>query len=381
LKSICLAALIVASGAGGFWVAIAGTPAKEVPAGFKPKAALSVVTVTPRLGDLPMTLSANGGIAAWQEAIVGSEVGGLRVAEVHVNVGDVVKRGQELARFANEAVAAELAQQEASVEELDSALSEALANAERAVTLGSRGMVSTQHTTQALTSKRSAQARLASGQARLRAMQIRFNQTRLVAPDDGVISSRTATVGAVAQQGQELFRLIRKQRIEWRAEVTSSDLPRIKPGQTVTILAANGETLVGKVRVIAPSVDRATSNATVYVDLPAGSKASAGMFASGQFELGRSEALMVRQSAVVMRDGFSYVYRVGADNKVVQTKVALGRRLGDQVEILHGIHAETPIVAQGAGFLANGDLVKVVPAAPAAPIARRALQGQQLVSN
>ena len=59
--------------------------------------------------------------------------------------------------------------------------------------------------------------------------QLRLRQTRVLAPDNGVISARSATVGAVLPAGQELFRLIRQGRLEWRAEVAAADLARLKP--------------------------------------------------------------------------------------------------------------------------------------------------------
>ena len=86
----------------------------------------------------------------------------------------------------------------------------------------------------------------------------------------------------------------------------------------------------------------------------------AGMFANGEFALGNSSALMVPQTAVVVRDGFSYVYRVGADNRVAQVKVQTGRLSGDQIEIVSSLSADARLVASGAGFLNEGDLVRVI---------------------
>jgi RND family efflux transporter MFP subunit len=209
-----------------------------------------------------------------------------------------------------------------------------------------------------------------SAQASLDMQQIRLRQTQVVAPDDGVISSRTATVGAVASQGQELFRLIRQNRLEWRAEVNAADLQQIKPGQAVKLHVTNGVTVAGKVRMIAPTADPLTRNALVYADLPAPGNAHAGMFGTGEFLLGHAEALTLPQSAVVMRDGFSYVYQLGKDDKVTQTKITLGRRIGGRIEVTNGasrITKDMTLVAQGAGFLADGDTVSVAPAAAAKP--------------
>jgi hypothetical protein len=68
---------------------------------------------------------------------------------------------------------------------------------------------------------------------------------------------------------------------------------------------------------------------------------------------------------VVVRDGFSYVYRVNPDNRVSQVKVQTGRVVGDRIEIISGLAADARVVAAGAGFLNDGDLVRV-PDAPAA---------------
>lgn len=90
-----------------------------------------------------------------------------------------------------------------------------------------------------------------------------------------------------------------------------------------------------------------------------------GMFARGEFELGSSNALSVPQQSVVVRDGFSYVFRLNPDQRVSQVKLQIGRRVGDRVEVLDGISADAVLVASGAGFLNDGDMVKVAPAAAA----------------
>jgi RND family efflux transporter MFP subunit len=165
--------------------------------------------------------------------------------------------------------------------------------------------------------------------------------------------------------GQELFRLVRKNRLEWRAEVTAGELARIKAGQRVKVMPATGSSVVGKVRMIGPVVDAQTRNALVYVDLPAGSSARPGMFARGEFQLGSSSALTVPQQSVVVRDGFSYVFRLDGD-RVAQQKVRTGRRVGDRIELLEGVKDDAVLVGAGAGFLNDGDLVQVAAAAPAA---------------
>lgn len=326
--------------------------------------ALTVALTAAQRIEWPQTLAANGNIVAWQEAVIGAELTGLRITEVLVNVGDQVRRGQPLAKVAADTVIADLAQAKASVAEAEAALAEAKANADRSKQLQSQGFISPQATVQVLTAEQTTGARLAAARARLQAEEVRLAQARIVAPDDGVISARAATVGSLTQPGQELFRLIRGGRLEWRAEVTGTELTKLAPGQRATLTTASGARIEGTVRAVAPSVDPATRNGIVYVDLPPSGPARAGTFARGEFELGRGDALTLPQSAVVLRDGFAYVFLVNSENRVVQNKVEVGRRLGDRIEIVAGLPPSARVVETGAGFLADGDTVRVVDAAP-----------------
>jgi len=88
------------------------------------------------------------------------------------------------------------------------------------------------------------------------------------------------------------------------------------------------------------------------------------MFANGEFQLGVSTGLTIPQTALSLRDGFSYVFKLAEQNgdlaKVSQVKVQLGRRTEDSLEILSGLSPDDRLVAGGASFLADGDTVKVV---------------------
>jgi RND family efflux transporter MFP subunit len=339
---------------------------KNPPARGAVRPALTVTVVTPQQALLPVMLAANGNLAAWQEASIGAEAGGLRVSEVLVGVGDRVRRGQVLARFAPDTVRAEVAQARASLAEAEANAADAANNAARARTLQKTGAMSASQINQYLTNEATARARVEATRAQLQAQLVRLNQTTVVAPDDGVISARSAsaTIGAVVNSGAELFRLIRKGRLEWRAEVTATELGKLTVGTHALITAPSGARLEGRVRVIGPTVDPQTRVALVYVDVhplpgPAFGSARAGMFARGDFDLGAQPALTVPQQAVVVREGFDYVYRVNADNRVSQLKVQIGRIAGDRVQVLSGLAPDTRIVASGGGFLNDGDLVRV----------------------
>lgn len=331
------------------------------------KAALTVDTVFPQQAEWTQRLTASGSIAAWQEAIVGCEIGGLRLTEVAVNVGDRVRKGQELARLQSDTVNAEREQTRAGLAEAEAAFAEARANADRARQIEASGALSAQQIAQYLTAEQTARARVDVLKAKLKSDDLRLAQTHILAPDDGTISARSATLGAVLQQGQELFRLIRRDRLEWRAELPAADLDLIRPGMPVSLITSSKRAVAGRVRIIGPTLDAQTRNAIVYVDLEtargAGNGgASAGMFASGEIEIGKAKVLTLPQSAVLLRDGYSYVFRLGGDNRVTQTKVSTGQRSGDRVAIASGLEPGAAVVATGVGFLSDGDLVRVAAA-------------------
>jgi RND family efflux transporter MFP subunit len=317
--------------------------------------ALTVSVVQPQSQQLAQVLPAHGSIAAWQEALIGAEASGLKIAQVRAQVGDVVRSGDVLALLQSDTVRAELAQ----------------TRAERARSLQQQGFFSNAQLSAALAGEAMAQARVQSARAALNLGELRLSQTEVRSPDAGVISARSATLGAVVAPGMELFRLIRQGRLEWRAELTAADLPRVRVGAPVRIKTASGLEVSGRVRVLAPSADPQTRNALVYVDLnrPRSGPPSAlvpGMFASGQIELGSSQALTVPQTAVVVRDGMSYVYVVGAQDRVSQVKVQTGRLVGDRLEVVSGLAVDARLVASGGAFLNHGDTVRVVAAPPAA---------------
>jgi RND family efflux transporter MFP subunit len=346
----------------------AGPQRPAAPAPAKP--ALTVTVITPQRADWPDVLMANGNIAAWQEAVISTEVSNLRLTEVRVNVGDRVQKGQVLARIADATVAAALLESKAAVAEAEAMLVEAKSNGERGRQLQATGFISAQQLNRYVAAEQTAQAQLQAARARMQADQLRLDQTVVRAPDAGVISARTATLGSLAQPGQELFRLIRGGRLEWRAEVNAADLGKLKPGMAASLITPNGVRVQGLVRMVAPTVNPQTLNGLVYVDLPVGDAAEilrAGSFARGQFELGHTHAMSLPQSAVLLRDGYAHVFRLLGENKVAQNtvaqvKVETGRRRGDQIEIVSGITPDTRVVASGAGFLSDGDTVRVVDA-------------------
>lgn len=338
-----------------------GSPATQAPVS---KAALSVELTQPAVVQWPMTLVLNGSIYPWQEALVSAEISGLRIQQVLSDVGAQVSKGQALVMLADETVKADLQKQLATVEKDKAALAEAKSNADRAREIKDSGALSAQKINEYLIAEQTAKANLALSEAELENQRIRLRQTKVVAPDDGVISSRSANLGNVVSSGTELFRLVRQGRIEWRGEVNADQQTALRAGQQVRLTLSGGNVVTGKVRLISPTVDNNTRNALVYVDIPKDS-AKPGMYVQGKVDIGQQQGLAVPLSAVTYRDGFAYVFELTAADaqglrKVVQRKVQTGRTRGEQIELLGNLNANAQLVLSGGAFLNDGDTVQVV---------------------
>lgn len=348
-------------------------PSEPAAAQAKPpaKPALTVTLTSVQEADWPRQLSIDGNITAWQESVIGSELGQLRITEVLAQVGDTVHKGQVLARLADDVATAEREEARAAVSELTSYADEAKANAERAKTLREKGFYSQQANTQYLTGEQASQARLKAARARLENAELHFAKTRIVATDDGIISARNATAGSLTQPGQELFRLIRGGRLEWQAELPAEQLALVRPGMLANLVPGTPaeETLEARVRNVAPAVDPRTRTGLVYIDLPAHAGLRAGMFVRGSITTGQGLVLALPQRAIVLRDGYTYVYTLTGEPARAQLRpIRVGARHGENIEILDGLAAGDTVVDRGARFLADGDVVQVVSdAAPTTP--------------
>lgn len=303
---------------------------------------------------------------------------------LHADVGDQVKQGQLLARFDTRIVNAELAQARANLAQASANAKQATANHERILRMQGKGAISEQDLQLAQTQVEMANAQREMAQAQLTALEIRLKDCEVRAVDDGVIASRQATLGQVSIAGTELFRLIRQQRLEWQAQLNAQQLAQVAIGQAVTVTLPGGKPIIGTIRQLAPALDPQSRLGLAYVALNTSntssntsSDARAGMYASGMIQLAEQTSLVVPTEAVVLRDGRSYVFRVTADDKVTQVAVDTGRREGKLIEVSAGLTDNDRIAVRGAGFLVDGDRVRLAEAPPIAGITGASLSQQE----
>lgn len=320
------------------------------------------VTVVP-VGSQPImgSVSASGPLVSREEAAVSAEIAGFRVARVLVEPGAYVRQGQTLAVLDGALLQSQLQQQEAALAQAEVLAQQAESQAARVDGLENQGVLSNEQIEQRQFQARSARAQAraqAAGLADLRARQARLSVT---APVSGLVLARNVRPGDQSGAGNmPWFVIARDGLIELQAEVSEPDLAQIRVGQSVQVALQNGQTVLGRVRLVSPQVDAQTQLGTVWISLPKSPAIRAGGFASAAFQGGGASSLTVPETAVRYDGDGASVMVVGQDNRVKRIAVSTGARGGGLVELVRGPPAGALVVESAGSFLLEGDLIRPV---------------------
>jgi RND family efflux transporter MFP subunit len=309
----------------------------------------------------------SGPVSAWEEVQLGVELSGLRVTTLLVDVGQAVRKGELLLQLDHRSLDADLAQADASLREAEAGAALARSQLARGQQLADSKYISAMSLDELRAGRTQAEARLGTARAARDAVALRRSYADLRAPDAGVISKRLVQPGQVVAAGSELLRLIRQGRLEWRAELAEAELGRVKPGDRIELTTRDGKAVIGQVRAVSPGVDASTRTGTVYADLPDPQGLQPGTYLQGRIDTGIGQGLTVPAATVVQRDGHPNVFTVDAKGIAHRVRIRTGGIANGQVEVLEGLKAGDAVVEQGAGFLADGDSVRIVEAT-AAPV-------------
>lgn len=351
--AVLLAATLMLAACGG---------KKDEKAETGPRATQTVSVQPAATVNLPRRVSATGNVAAWNEVVVGAETGGLTAVEVYVDEGAWVKQGQPLIKMNDDLLRAQIRQQEASVASARATLAQMDSALARARELKAKGFLAQAGLDTAVANQGTAAAQLQASQAALAETNTRLGQTTVRAPVGGFISSRSVVKGQIVGAGTELFRLVRDGRLELNAEVPETQLAMVRAGMPATIASDQLGEVTGRVRIVTPQVSTESRVGLARIALDSAGGFRPGMFARGVINVGEQPGVTVPQSAIVYRDNKPGVFVVQAQDVVRFRAVVTGARTKDALEISQGVNAGERIVVSGAGFLADGDHVRVAPA-------------------
>jgi HlyD family secretion protein len=303
-------------------------------------------------------VAATGRLVVREEAAVGSELTGYRVAAVYVDEGDWVKQGQPMARLDDALLQAQIAQAEATLATQKANLDFKKGQLDRAVSLEKEGAFSKELLEQRRAETASAEASLLSSQAAVNEMKVREARMVLRAPVAGVILQRSIRPGDIsaAVAASPYFRIASNGLIELDAELPDSKLALLKEGASAMVTLTTGETVQGKVRYISPRVDQNTNLGRARIALPYNKGLRPGSFAEAHFNSTSTGVLAVSAGAIRYEAGAS-VMLVAEGNRIKQVPVKLGERTGDYVQLVDGPPAGSRVLAVGSSFSLDGDVI------------------------
>ncbi len=363
----------------------AGTPGEVDEATEPLPPAITVVAAETR--PFRDQLFVSGTLVAREEAMVGPQIDGLRITEVLAEDGDHVEKGQVLARLDRSQLDALQAESDAALARADAAMAQAenaiaqfaasdtqaQADYQRSKRLDA-GVMSQAALDQRASAARSSEAQLAGARSALavaqadkrsqdaqrRELDVRISRTEVRAPVAGIVSRRTARLGALANSGADtLFRIIEDGAIDLDAEAPDNVLARTRLGMKAAVDVAGAGTMVdGRVRLISSEVDKATRLGRVRIALEADAAARIGSFATAVIDIAHRSGVGIPTSAVTGQNGSWSVEIVGQGNRIERRGVEPGLTSGDETEIRTGLQPGETVVARAAAFLRAGDMIR-----------------------
>ncbi len=348
------------------------------------------VTVTQaRQIDFVGQVAITGSLVARDEVMVNPHIGGQQITAIHVDIGDRVKAGDLLAELDSATLSVQVAQARAELERANAAVLQARAqvslsevslhsaktNYQRDKTLLQRGTVTQSRFDQSETAYETAQASMTATQQglavaeaqverakiQLKLAELNLSYTRITATAAGLISSRNASIGAVANAGPEpMFRIIRDNLIEVSTDVIETDIARIEIGDHATVRIAGVGEIDGTVRLISPRVDPRSRLGEVRISLPADPALRIGIFASGWITTEQYRAIGIAASAVLSDSEGDYAQVVDGDGIIHQRRLETGLVWNGMREIRSGLSAGDTVVLLAGAFFRDGDRISPI---------------------
>lgn len=317
-------------------------PAETAPASASARA-VSVGSVETR--PLGGGIEASGLLVSREEAAVGSELTGYRVARLYADEGDWVRAGQPLVQLDDTLLRAQIDQQAA-------VTAQAQAEAARVSGLDGQGVLSQE---QIETRRYQAKAQ----EAALKELRTRASRMTITAPVSGRVLSRGVQPGQIAGGGTApWFTIARDGLVELDAEVNEADLGGIRAGQSVAVSLPAGQALSGVVRLVSPRVDSTSRLGKVRIRLPVRPDLRPGGFGRATFGASGAPVTAVPESAIRYEADGLFLMTVDSNNRAKQVPVKIGQKGGGWAQVVQGPSAGTRIVLGGAAFVTDGDVIR-----------------------
>ncbi len=333
------------------------------------RAELPLITiVVPALQSVTSSVQFTGAIAARYDMPIANEGETGRITGVFVEAGDKVKRGQLLARIDDSVLVQQVNRLAASLEQARAQAALSAAEFKRAQGVEAAGALSAEDIEKRRATSVTDAANVKVVAAQLAEAQARLARTHLTAPVDGVVLTRHAEVGQIANPGGDpLFRIASGGEVEMRGQIAEQDLAAVKTGQSANVyLTGTARAYPGTVRLLGAVIDPVTRLGDIRIQLKPDPALRPGAFARAEVSVDKAQRPVLPQTAVMADAGGSYVLIVNAANKVERRPVKVAGLTDAGTTISSGLSGNERVVATAGGFLREGEEVRIAPAPAAA---------------
>ena len=325
-------------------------------------AAPRVTVLAPGATTLQTSINATGTIAARREMPVGVVGEGGRVVAVNVDAGEWVRQGQVLAVIDRSVQNQQAASQNAQLDVAQADADLAQANLDRALQLVERGFISQADIDRLTATRDAAVARVRVARAQLSERQARNAQLNILAPAAGLVLMRNVEPGQVVSPGSGvLFSIARNGEMEVLTRIGENELGAISIGAVGKVMPAGTEQqLTCQIWQKSPVIDVDTRQGTARCAMPYNAALLPGGFARVELASGAVVAPRLPESAIMSDQRGSYVYIVGANNKVERRDVELGGISNEGIAIASGLNGRERVIMRAGGFLSEGETIDPV---------------------
>lgn len=335
---------------------------QAAPTDIKKDQAPTVSVITPGRITVEGVITATGTLAARRELPVGVPGEGGQVLSVLVEPGQWVREGQVLAVIDRSVQTQQASSQVAQIDVARANARLAQANLDRAQKLVGRGFISKAEIDRLTATRDSASAQVRVANAQLGVLNAQVRRLNVVAPAAGLVLERRVEPGQIVSAGSGvLFRIAKGGEMELKAQLGENDLASLRIGVSADVIPVGTQkAFTGQVWQIAPIIDPASRQGTARIALAFAPELRPGGFASATIKSGSMVAPVLPESAILSDAQGSYVYVVGASNKVERRPVKQGRVTPQGIVVVEGLAGTEQVVMRAGGFLQPGETIKPV---------------------
>jgi RND family efflux transporter MFP subunit len=328
-----------------------------------------ITVMTPGVKAVTSTVSFTGAIAARYDMPIGNDGDTGRIVGVYVEAGDHVERGQLLARLDESVLIPQVNRLEAALEQAKAQAALSAAEYRRAQGVEAAGALSAEDIEKRHATAITDAANVKVVAAQLAEAQARLTRTRIVAPIAGTVLTRKAEVGQIANPGGDaLFRVASGGEVEMRGQLAEQDLAQVKIGDAAIVhITGVPQSFEGRVRLLGAVIDPQTRLGEIRISLTPDPALRPGAFARGTVSVGKAMRPVVPQTAVLSDGSGSYVFVVDAKSHAERRAVRVADTSDQGIIIASGLNGSERVVTTAAGFLRDGEEVKVSDASRAQP--------------